>query len=132
MTAAVVTATGITFLVDRVDNTSSATNFYVGWGTGGSSTGATATTGDTGLKVAATEAWQPATLSQPDTDTNRFVATITSGTIKTIEEAIVFGGTSTATGTATNRCIIRASHGGQVLAIGDAIQYTFNMIATGV
>jgi hypothetical protein len=132
MTATVVTATGITLIVDRIDNTSTATSAWIGWGTGGSSTGGTATNADTGLKAAATEAWVAATLSQPDTDSNRFVATITAGTAKTVEEAIVFFGTSTATGTATNRCLVRASHGGQTLATGDSIQYTITMTATSV
>lgn len=130
MTATVLTATGITFLVDRVDDTATATNFWIAWGTGGSSTGGTATSADTGLKAAATEAWAPATLSQPAVDTNQFVATITAGTGKTIEEMIVFAGTSTATGTSTNRCLIRASHGGQTLATGDAIQYTVTLQTT--
>jgi hypothetical protein len=130
MTATVVTATGITWINDRLDDTTTATNSWIGWGTGGSSTGATATDTDTGLAAAATEAWVAATRSQPDTDTQRFVATITAGTAKTIEEAIVFVGTTTATGTATNRALIRASHGGQTLATGDSIQYTINMTAT--
>jgi hypothetical protein len=130
MTATVLTATGITFLVDRVDNTTTATNFWIAWGTGGSSTGATATSADTGLAAAATEAWVAAALSQPAVDTNTFVATITAGTGKTIEEMILFGGTSTATSVATNRCIIRASHGGQTLATGDAIQYTVSLQTT--
>lgn len=130
MTASCLTATGITFLVDRIDNTTTATNFWIGWGTGGSSTGGTATSADTGLKAQATEAWQACTLSQPSVDTNQFVATITAGTAKTIEEVILFGGTSTATGTAKNRTIIRASHGGQTLATGDAIQYTIKLQTT--
>lgn len=130
MTAVTLTATGATFITDRLDNTSTATNFWVGWGTGGSSTGGTATSADTGLKAAATEAWQACTLSQPSADTNQFVATITAGSAKTVEEAIVFGGTSTATGTASNRCLIRASHGGVTLATGDAIQYTFTLQTT--
>ena len=124
MTASCLTATGITFITDKIDGTTTATNFWLGWGTGGSSTGATATSADTGLKAAATEAWVAATLSQPSVDTNQFVATITAGTGKTIEEVIVFAGTSTATGTATNRTLLRFSHGGQTLATGDAIQYT--------
>lgn len=130
MTAQVLTATGITFLVDRIDDTSTATNWWVGWGTGGSSTGATATSADTGLKAAATEAWAAATPSQSAVDTNQFVATLTAGTAKTIEEAILFAGTTTATTTVTNRCIVRASHGGQTLATGDAIQYTFQIQST--
>lgn len=130
MTASCLTATGITFLVDRIDNTTTATNFWIAWGTGGSSTGGTATSADTGLKAAATEAYAVATLSQPAVDTNQFVATITAGTGKTIEEVILFGGTSTATSVGTNRTIIRASHGGQTLATGDAIQYTIQLQTT--
>lgn len=129
MTATVVTATGITKIIDKIDGTSTATNAWIGWGTGGSGTGGTATDTDTGLSAAATEAWVAATLSQPDTDTNRFVATITAGTAKTIEEAIVFFGTGTAT-TGDGVALIRASHGGQTLATGDSIQYTINMTAT--
>lgn len=130
MTDTVVTATGLSFFVDRTDDTSTATNWWIGWGTGGSSTGATATSADTGLAAAATEAWAAATPSQPSTVANQFVATLTAGTAKTVEEAILFAGTSTATGTATNRCIVRASHGGQTLATGDAIQYTFTITST--
>lgn len=130
MTASCLTATGITFLVDRTDDTSTATNAWIAWGTGGSSTGGTATSADTGLKAAATEAWAAAALSQPAVDTNQYVATITAGTSKTIEEMIVFCGTSTATSVATNRCLIRASHGGQLLATGDAIQYTVSLQST--
>lgn len=130
MTAQTVTATGLTFLVDRTDGTASATLWWIAWGTGGSSTGATATSADTGLKAAATEAWAAATPSQPTDATNRFVATITAGTGKTIEEAILFAGTTTATGTSTNRCIARISHGGQTLATGDAIQYTIDIVSS--
>ena len=130
MVAAVVTATGRTFIVDKIDDTSTATGAFIGWGTGGSGTGGTATDVDTGLKAAATEAFQVATKSQPNADTNQYVATITAGTAKTIEEAIVLVGTGTATG--TNKTLIRASHGGQTLATGDSIQYTITMTATSV
>lgn len=135
MTATVVTATGITWIVDRIDDTTTATGAWIGWGTGGSGTGGTATNVDTGLRSStSTEAWAAATRSQPDTDTNRFVATITAGRSGglTVEEAIVFVGTTTATSTATNRCLIRASHGAQTLATGDSIQYTISMTATSV
>ena len=126
MTAVVYTTVGKAFVVDRFDNTVTATSAWIGWGTGGSSTGATATAGDTGLAVSATEAWSAAVLSQPSADTNQFVATITAGTAKTIEEAGVFCGT--ATGSVT--LLIRASHGGQTLATGDSIQYTFTLQQT--
>ena len=128
MTATVVTATGITFIVDKMDDTTTGTGAWIGWGTGGSSTGATATDVDTGLKAGATEAFQVATKSQPAAQTNQYVATLTAGTAKTIEEAIVLVGTGTATG--TNKTLIRASHGGQTLATGDSIAYTISMTAT--
>jgi hypothetical protein len=130
LTDTCLTATGLTILVDLCDQTSTATNAWIAWGTGGSSTGGTATSADTGLKAAATEAFAAATRSQPSDVVNRFVATITAGTAKTIEEAMVFMGTSTATSTTTNRCLVRASHGGQTLATGDAIQYTFDVTST--
>ena len=126
MTATVLTATGLTFITDKMDSTTTASTYWIGWGTGGSSTGGTATSADTGLKASATEAWQAATLSQPTDASNRFVATITAGTAKTIEEAGVFAGTATG----SVKLLIRASHGGQTLATGDAIQYTFDMTNT--
>lgn len=126
MTATVLTATGITFLVDKMDSTTTASTFWIGWGTGGSSTGGTATSADTGLKASATEAWQAAALSQPSADTNRFVATITAGSAKTVEEVGVFAGTATG----STKLLIRASHGGQALATGDAIQYTVDLQST--
>lgn len=127
MVATVLTATGITFLTDKIDSTTTASTFWIGWGTGGSSTGGTATSADTGLKASATEAWVAASLSQPAVDTNQYVATITAGTAKTVEEAGVFAGTSTG---ASVKILIRASHGGVVLATGDAIQYTFTLQTT--
>lgn len=126
MVATNLTATGITFLTDKIDSTTTASTFWIGWGTGGSSTGGTATSADTGLKASATEAWVAGTLSQSAVDTNQFVATITAGTAKTVEEAGVFAGTATG----SVKILIRASHGGVVLATGDAIQYTFTLQLT--
>ena len=128
MTAVIYTDAGEAFVVDRFDNTTTATLAWIGWGTGGSSTGATGTKTSTGLSVSATEAWVLSTQSQPAADTNQFVATITAGTGKTVEEAGVFCGT--ATGSAAIAMLIRANHGGQTLATGDSIQYTFTLQQT--
>lgn len=123
MVATIVTNNGAGFYVDKFDGSSTATVFYIGWGTGGSSTGSTATYGDTALQAEATEARVLATLSQPAADTNRLVATITAGTAKTVEEVGVF--TATAAGTMVGR----GTHLGVGLSAADAIQYTFNIQA---
>ena len=125
MTAVVYTTLGKAWVVDKVDNTVGAATFYGGWGTGGSSTGGTATAGNTTLFAEATEARVITTNSQPAADTNQWVFTITSGTIKVIEEAGVFAGTSTAT-----TMLIRGNHGGVVLATGDSVQYTVTLQQT--
>lgn len=130
MVATVYTTAGAGAVVDRIDGTGTGTNYYIGWGTGGSSTGGTATAGDTALKAAATEARELATMSQPSADTNRAVATITAGTAKTIEEVGLFYATSSGTATAGGTLIIRGSHAGVGLAIADAIQYTISLQQT--
>jgi hypothetical protein len=125
--AVVYTTTGKGLVVDLVDNTISAATFFIAWGTGGSSTGGTATAGDTGLKATATESYVAATVSQPAADTNQFVGTLTNqraGGV-TIEEAGVFSAS-----TAAGVMLIRASHGGVALATGDSIQYTFTLQQT--
>ena len=125
MTAVVYTTTGKNWVVDKVDNTVGAATFYIAWGTGGSSTGGTATAGDTTLSARATEAAVITTNSQPSADTNQWVGTLTTTTVKVIEEAGLFAGTSTAT-----TMIIRGSHGGVVLAVSDSIQYTISLQQT--
>jgi len=127
MTATIYVDDGTELIVDRADGTATATTDYIGWGTGGSSTGGTATNTDSALRAEATQARVLATRSQPSADTNQWLATIThdgpTGS-KTIEEAGIF--TTTTGGT----MIIRASHGGVVLATDDAIQYTFTLQQT--
>lgn len=113
-------------VVDLIDNTISAATFWIGWGTGGSSTGSTATVGDTALQAEATESRISATVSQPSADTNQFVATLTNQKAggKTVEEAAVFLASSGGT------LLIRTTHGGVALATGDSIQYTFTLQQT--
>jgi len=50
------TSAGEAFVVDKIDGTVTATAYWIAWGTGGSSTGATATKTDTALQAEATEA----------------------------------------------------------------------------
>jgi hypothetical protein len=126
MTATVYTATGKAWVVDRIDGTIATATWYIGWGTGGSSTGSTATGTETALQAEATEARSAATVSQPAADTNQWVATLTNQKAggKTVEEAGVF------TASTSGVLIIRTTHGGVALATGDSIQYTFTLQQT--
>lgn len=126
MTATIFTTTGANWITDKFDNTYGTATFFGGWGTGGSSTGATATAGDTDLKAEATESRVSCTMSQPSANINQFVYTLTNQKAggKTVEETAIFLASGTG-GSAT--LIIRANHGGSVLATGDAIQYTVQL-----
>ena len=127
MVATVFTTTGARWDADKfidlatASGPSTATDWFIGWGTGGSSTGGTATAGDLDLKAAATEARVSATVTQPAATTDRFVATITAGTAKTVEESGLFKAT------ASGIMVARGSHVGVALATGDAIQYTWEL-----
>lgn len=120
--------TGKAEIVKRIIGSSTATVYYIGWGTGGSGTLATATVGDTLLFAEATEARVLATLSATTVDTAQFVATITNQKAggKTIEEGGVFGATSTATAP----LIIHTTFGDITTATGDSIQFTFTLQQT--
>lgn len=130
MTATVLTTVGKGWIIDKYTDLATATGpgtateQWIHWGTGGSSTGGTATAGDTTLKAAATEIRVAATVSQSAADTAQFVGTLTAGTAKTIEEVGLF------TATAGGVLEIRANHGGVALATGDSIQYTIQLQQT--
>jgi len=127
VTAVVFTQTGARWNADKfvelatASGPNTATTWYIGWGTGGSSTGATATAGNTDLAAAATEARVVATVSQPAATTDQWTGTITAGTAKTVEEAGLFNAT------ASGIMVIRGSHGGVALATGDSIAYTIQL-----
>ena len=125
MVATSITATGRIWIVDKIDNTTGAATMFIGWGTGGSGTLSTATTTDTGLQASATESFATTAVSQPATDTNQWVGTLTNQKAggKTVEEAGVFTASTAAGGV----MIIRATHSSTTLATGDAIQYTFSL-----
>ena len=93
-------------------------NWYVGWGTGAG----TAAKGDTTLFTESAEARVAATKSQPTTDTNRFVATITASAGRTITNAGVLSASSGGT------LLLHSDFTGVVLASGDAIQFTFDLL----
>ena len=104
-----------------------ASGFYIGWGTGGSSTGGTATNTDVDLEAPATETRVSATSeTQSAADTNQFIGTLQTTNVKTIEEVGLY---IDATGTSTDM-LIRANHGGVVMATDDQIEYTFTLQLT--
>lgn len=106
-----------------------ASGFYIGWGTGGSSTGATATNTDVDLAAQATEARVSATSeTQSAADTDQWVGRLTNNgaASKVIEEAALF---IDATGTATDM-LIRGSFGGITVATDDVVEFTFTLQQT--
>ena len=114
-------------LLTLVGASVTASGFYIGWGTGGSSTGGTATNTDVDLEAPATEARVSCTdESQSAADTNQFIGTLQTTTVKTIEESGLY---IDATGTATDM-LIRANHGGVVMATDDQIEYTYTLQIT--
>lgn len=129
MTATVYTDLGKQWTARHMNDTvGTATGWYIGWGTGGSGTNATASDGDLDLFAAATEARVTATSEDViDTtvsdDTTRWISTLTAGTAKTIQEVGLFNHvTSTATA-----ILIHANHGDIALATDDQIQYTIDL-----
>lgn len=104
-----------------------ASGWYIAWGTGGSSSGGTATNTDVDLEARATETAVSATSeTQSAADTNQWVARLQTTVVKTVEEVGLF---IDATGTATDM-LIRASHGGVVMATDDIIEYTITLQQT--
>lgn len=116
--ANVFTQVGEEFVVDTLDGTSAVpANYYIGWGTGAG----TAAKGSTTLFTEAAEARVAATKSQPTTDTNRWVGTLTAGSNKTITNAGLFDASS------GGRLIAHSDFAGVALTTGDAIQFTFDI-----
>jgi hypothetical protein len=120
--AEVFTDAGEDFITDLVDGTASApANYYIAWGTGTTAPAAT----DTALVTEAAEARVIATESQPSSNVNRFVGTITASGTKTIAEAGLF--TASTVGT----MLVRGTHTGVPVVSSDQIQYTIEITHTG-
>lgn len=115
--ADIFTDAGEDLVVDIMDSTTAAPTWYVGWGTGAG----TAAKGDTTLFTEAAEARVAATMSQPASNQNRFVATITSSSSQTITNAGVLSASSGGT------LLLHSDHSGVALANGDSIEYTFTL-----
>lgn len=121
---------GENVVVDLIDGTSAthldSTNGYIGWGTGAG----TAAKGDTDLFTPATEARVQVVASQPVSDKNQWVATITADAGKTITNAGFFQGAGSGSPPSGGTLIVHGDHAGQVLALGDKIQYTITLEQT--
>ena len=116
--ADIYTDVGEDFTADLFDGTVSApATHYVAWGTGAG----TAAKADTTLFTEGPEARVAATRSQPATNQNRFVGTITAAAGRTVTNAGVW--TATTGGT----LLLKSDFTGVVLSSGDAIQFTFTL-----
>ena len=116
--ADIFTDAGEDLAADFFDGTASApANWHVGWGTGAG----TAAKTDTTLFTEAAEARVTATESQPSSNQNQLVATITSASAQTITNAGVFDAAT------VGNMALKSDFGGIVLANGDKIEFTFQL-----
>lgn len=122
--ATVYTSVGEAKVVDLTDGVSAvhldATNAKVAWGTGAG----TAAKADTTLFTEASEARVVPTVSQPVADKNRWVGTLTADAAKTITNAGLFDAAT------AGNLVIHGDHAGQLLALGDKIEYTIDLEQT--
>lgn len=122
--AVVVTNTGKAKAIDGIYGTSLTAPTYVDWGTGTNAASAT----DTALQTAGGESRTNGTKSKVTTtvtnDTYQLVGTITATGSKTITEAGIFDASS------SGNMYLRGVFTGIVLASGDAIQFTVQIVAS--
>ena len=116
--ADIYTNVGEDLTADLIDGTISApANWYVGWGTGAG----TAAKGNTTLFTEAAETRIAAAESQPSSDQNQFVATLTSASSQTITNAGVFDAVS------AGNMMLKSDFSGIALGNGDQIAFTFQL-----
>lgn len=115
--ADIYTDAGEDITVDILDSTVGAPTWYIGWGTGGD----TADKTDTTLSTEAAETRVAAVTSQPSSNQNRFVATITSSSGQTITNAGVLSMISGGV------LLLFSDFVGVVLGNGDKIEFTFTL-----
>ena len=118
--ATLLTTGGKEFLTDITDGTVAVpSNYFVAWGTAAGTTATADSTlfGEVDARVTAAK-------SQPTTTTNRFVATITAATAKTITNAGLWTQVTAAQGT----LMVKGDFTGIALGIGEAIQFTIDVV----
>lgn len=102
---------------DIMDGTSAVPTWRVAWGTGAG----TAAKGDTTLFTEAAESRVSTTQSQPSSNQNRFVETITSAGTQTITNAGIFDAAS------SGNMLLKSDFTGIALESGDKIEFTFTL-----
>ena len=117
--ATVYTDVGENHTADVWDGTVSNTAiaYYIGWGTGTN----TAAKGDTALQTESSETRATATKSQPSSNVNRHVGTITATGTRVITEAGLF------TAVTVGNMLIRGDFSAINLLSGDSIQFTIDL-----
>lgn len=116
--ATVFTQAGEELAADLFDGTAAApANHYIHWGTGTN----VAAKGNTALQTPGAEARVVAVRSQPAADVNRFVATITATSGKTVTEAGLF------TASSAGIMPVRGDFTGVVLNTNDRIEFTIDI-----
>ena len=119
--ATIYTDAGEDKVADLIDGTVSApANWYVGWGTGAG----TAAKGDTTLFTESAEARVVGAESQPSSDINQFVGTITASAGRTITNAGLFDAST------NGNMVIHGDFTGVVLNSGDKIEFTITLEQT--
>ena len=102
---------------DLIDGTAAVPTWRAAWGTGAG----TAAKGDTTLFTEASEARATTVNTQPVSNQNQFVATITADGAKTITNAGVFDAAT------TGNMLVKSDFTGIGLALGDKIEFTFQL-----
>lgn len=116
--ATVFTTVGATLITDYLDETTTVpTDWHVGQGTGAG----TAVIADTTLFTEASESRVIGTASQPDSVTNRWVATIVADGTKTVTNAGLFDAAT------TGNMMIKGDFTGIPVNASDSIEYTFEL-----
>jgi hypothetical protein len=115
--ADVFTTTGRAFVVDELDAFGT---YYCGWGTGAG----TAATSDTTLFTEASETRDATTDSQPSANVFQWVGLLEADGAKTITNAGIFDAIS------AGNMIVKSDFTGVVLALGDKIEFTFQLTVT--
>jgi hypothetical protein len=115
--ADIYTDAGEDLTADILDGTTAVPTWRVGWGTGAG----TAAKADTTLFTEAAEARVVTVQSQPASNQNRFVGTITAAGAKTITNAGILSAAAAGT------LFLHSDFAGIALAIGDSIQFTFTL-----
>jgi len=116
--ADVFTQSGEEILTDILDGTIALPTWHGQWGTGGSG----AAKGNTALGVAGPEARVVCVMSQPTTDTNRFLSTITATGTRAVIEFGLF--TALSAGTLIARSDFTAIN----VVVNDRIEFTPDML----